>query len=118
MNQLLADKLTNRIKDWAEYIDGGYVAEDVYRFFGFKLDYYSDYLIYECDITRVSLDGTYIFLANDHLDSKVTTLSGARIVRPHYSLASYDKDLYDLLVEQADMAVTNPSPDIAMTEHS
>ena len=99
-------------KSWSRYIDGGYVSKDVYDQHGFELDYNSDYLIRDCDITSVSLDGTDIFLANAHFGSEVTTLSGATIVMPRYSLASYDKDLYDRLTVQADKAGINPSPDI------
>lgn len=99
-------------KSWSRYIDGGYVSKDVYDHYGYELDYYSDYLIHDYAITSVSLDGTDIFLADDHFGLEVTTTSGARIVIPHYNLVSYDKDLYDRLAEQANKAVTNPSPDI------
>ena len=103
------DFITN---SWSGYSDGGYVSKDVYYHYGFELDYYSDYLISDCYATSVSLDGTDIVLADDHFCLEDTTLSGATIVMPRYSLASYDKDLYDRLTVQADKAANNPNPAI------
>lgn len=96
------------VNSWSGYIDGGYVSKAAYDRYGFELEYYSDYLIHERDITSVLLDGVIIQLADEHISMTVAAVMGKAVVIPHYTLARYDKGLYDHLVTHAENIGTNP----------
>lgn len=97
---------------WAEYLEEGYVAKSVYDYHGYELSYYSDYEIHNDYAKRIVLGDTITYLAASHIKEYVATKLGDPIAMPYGALADYDKDLYKTLVDQAEQAVTNPSPSI------
>lgn len=89
-------------KSWREYIDSGYVSKEAYEYYGLVLDYYSDYMIHENYTQRVSLDDTYMHLADEHYTCVVGKKLGEYVVKPHRELIDYDAELYQTLRQQAE----------------
>lgn len=87
---------------WADYSDCGYVSEDVYDNYGIELDYYVVTKVHSAHVSRVALDGSSTNLADEHIERIVTTTPDGFVVVPHISLATYDEELYNALVAQAE----------------